>query len=230
MWYDKSKNQWIIGDPTNVGTTTGAIYGAAGNFRYPWEVENVWSRWNNSWEKCSDLKVVKGERIILCGCTIPKVKLRLGVYVSHRMNDNRLAYMHEKGSSWIWYLASKKQWIVGNVANIGSGTGMMYASSDASSPVNISTGWNYFHVGWKPAVGLQCKSLPELTNDESRQRDWRWGPSWLADDIIGCGLDIARREIFFTRNGEHLGVAFQDVDISIPLYPTVGFSSPNEKV
>eukprot|EP00463_Aulacantha_scolymantha_P002862 TRINITY_DN3608_c0_g1_i1.p1 TRINITY_DN3608_c0_g1~~TRINITY_DN3608_c0_g1_i1.p1 ORF type:complete len:88 (-),score=18.81 TRINITY_DN3608_c0_g1_i1:48-311(-) len=64
MWYDKSKNQWIIGDPSNVGTTTGAIYGAAGTARYPWGVKNVWSRWNNSWEKCTDLKVVKGERII----------------------------------------------------------------------------------------------------------------------------------------------------------------------
>lgn len=52
-----------------------------------------------------------------------------------------------------------------------------------------------------------------------------YGPRFGAGDTVGCGLDYARREIFFTLNGEYLGVAFEDVMAHAPLYPTVGIDS-----
>jgi len=47
----------------------------------------------------------------------------------------------------------------------------------------------------------------------------------IRDSTVGCGLDYARKEIFFTLNGEYLGVAFDSVIASTPLYPTVGIDS-----
>ena len=48
-------------------------------------------------------------------------------------------------------------------------------------------------------------------------------------DIIGCGFDMTRRAIFYTRNGELLGDGFTDVDDPL-LWPIVGFSNRNEGV
>ena len=51
------------------------------------------------------------------------------------------------------------------------------------------------------------------------------GASFGAGDVVGCGLDYARRRIFFVKNGEFLGYAFdvlrEDV-IERGLFPTVG--------
>eukprot|EP00316_Scyphosphaera_apsteinii_P012463 CAMPEP_0119320514 /NCGR_PEP_ID=MMETSP1333-20130426/52684_1 /TAXON_ID=418940 /ORGANISM="Scyphosphaera apsteinii, Strain RCC1455" /LENGTH=424 /DNA_ID=CAMNT_0007327253 /DNA_START=169 /DNA_END=1443 /DNA_ORIENTATION=+ len=53
-----------------------------------------------------------------------------------------------------------------------------------------------------------------------------YGPGFVSGDVIGCGLLCLRREIFFTKNGQHLGVAF--CNVSSDLYPTVGLHSPAE--
>ena len=38
---------------------------------------------------------------------------------------------------------------------------------------------------------------------------------------LGAGLNTESNTIFFTKNGERLGVAFQNVCVT-PLYPTIG--------
>ena len=53
-----------------------------------------------------------------------------------------------------------------------------------------------------------------------------YGPTFSVGDVIGVGLLCDKREIFFCKNGEHLGIAFSDVSCS--LYPTVSLHSPNE--
>ena len=44
--------------------------------------------------------------------------------------------------------------------------------------------------------------------------------------VIGCGLLSERRELFFTKNGKHLGVAFSPIDGVV--YPTFGLHSTGE--
>jgi hypothetical protein len=47
--------------------------------------------------------------------------------------------------------------------------------------------------------------------------------------VVGAGLHTETNDIFFTKNGKWLGVAFRDVCIT-PLYPTVGLHSKDERV
>src|SRR4051794_36493110 len=49
-----------------------------------------------------------------------------------------------------------------------------------------------------------------------------YGPSFTADDIIGCFLNFRNNTVFYTKNGVNLGIAFQD--LKGILYPCVGMS------
>ena len=55
-----------------------------------------------------------------------------------------------------------------------------------------------------------------------------WGGRFTSDDVIGCGLHFRTREIFFTKNGKNLGVAFTEPGHAY--YPTVGLHSQGETV
>lgn len=61
---------------------------------------------------------------------------------------------------------------------------------------------------------------------ESGRTGHKYGPKYTTGDVVGCGVDIVNRLVFFTKNGEHLGKAF-DVPLQSPLalYPTVGMQS-----
>jgi hypothetical protein len=64
-----------------------------------------------------------------------------------------------------------------------------------------------------------------------------YGSPYGPGDVVGCGLDYRSKEIFFTLNGEYLGVAFKVGEeggeegggegggAKAPLYPTVGIDS-----
>jgi len=32
-----------------------------------------------------------------------------------------------------------------------------------------------------------------------------YGPTYGSGDVIGCGVDLHKNEMFFTKNGEHVG-------------------------
>lgn len=56
-----------------------------------------------------------------------------------------------------------------------------------------------------------------------------YGPTFTTGDVVGAGLHTETNDIFFTKNGEWLGVAFRNVCVA-PLYPTVGLHSKDERV
>jgi len=84
----------------------------------------------------------------------------------------------------------------------------------------------FWYSGWEP------NSYAYHGYDGRRyvdsERGEQYAPRFGTGDVIGCGLLAERREIFFTKNGAHLGIAF--VDITTVVYPTVGLHSPGEKV
>ena len=36
-----------------------------------------------------------------------------------------------------------------------------------------------------------------------------YGPTFTTGDVIGCGLNLMDGSCFYTKNGHHLGIAFQ---------------------
>ena len=63
------------------------------------------------------------------------------------------------------------------------------------------------------SLALKFISHPDHGYDGRRdvdsERGEQYGPRFGTGDIIGCGLLLDRREIFFTKNGTHLGIAFR---------------------
>ena len=55
-----------------------------------------------------------------------------------------------------------------------------------------------------------------------------YGPAFTQGDVVGCGINFNRDEIFFTKNGKYLGSAFTHIPAN--LYPTVALHSQEEKV
>ncbi|KAG0251447.1 hypothetical protein BG011_007601 [Mortierella polycephala] len=55
-----------------------------------------------------------------------------------------------------------------------------------------------------------------------------FGPVFTTGDMIGCGINFRDMSLFYTLNGDYLGVAFRDLRGS--LYPTVGMRTTGEVV
>ncbi|KAF9186926.1 hypothetical protein BGZ51_001236 [Haplosporangium sp. Z 767] len=55
-----------------------------------------------------------------------------------------------------------------------------------------------------------------------------FGPVFTTGDTIGCGINFRDMSLFYTLNGDYLGVAFRDLRGS--LYPTVGMRTTGEIV
>lgn len=59
----------------------------------------------------------------------------------------------------------------------------------------------------------------------------KYGPTFTTGDVIGCGVDFARRSVFFTKNGVYLGIAFDGLPIGkVQLFPCIGLRTPGEIV
>jgi len=57
-----------------------------------------------------------------------------------------------------------------------------------------------------------------------------YGPVYADGDTVGCGVDLKTGNVYFTRNGVHLGVAFDAFPVKKPLYPCVGMCSGSAKM
>lgn len=56
-----------------------------------------------------------------------------------------------------------------------------------------------------------------------------YGPTFTTGDVVGAGIHLEKGEVFFTKNGQWLGVAFYNV-CRVSLFPTIGLHSKGERV
>ena len=54
-----------------------------------------------------------------------------------------------------------------------------------------------------------------------------YAEKWAVGDVVGCGLRLTQRELFFTLNGRDLGVAFTDIPVA-DYYACIGTHSMKE--
>ncbi|CAI2292536.1 unnamed protein product [Caenorhabditis sp. 36 PRJEB53466] len=123
----------------------------------------------------------------------------------------------------------------------------------ADAPIPSSIGLYYFEVtivhGHRGCMGV---GLSKTGGELNRMPGWdsscygyhgddgnffsacghgtAYGPKFGTGDVIGCGIDTLLREIFFTKNGKHLGTALKGNIPFEELYPTVGLKTPGEQI
>ncbi|KAG2235865.1 hypothetical protein INT48_008168, partial [Thamnidium elegans] len=57
-----------------------------------------------------------------------------------------------------------------------------------------------------------------------------YGPTFSSGDTIGCCINFSNSNAFFTKNGVSLGYAFENIDTTELLYPSIGLSTCGEQM
>jgi len=99
--------------------------------------------------------------------------------------------------------------------------------------LNFDEDWRYSN-----SIGISTKQAPLNQNiPPSSKKMWcyfnngsiningktkNYGENVNINDVIGCCVIFKSRTLFFTKNGQPLGIASKRLPIDIPLYPTVG--------
>mmetsp|Transcript_43609 Transcript_43609/g.136828 ORF Transcript_43609/g.136828 Transcript_43609/m.136828 type:complete len:408 (-) Transcript_43609:2014-3237(-) len=91
-------------------------------------------------------------------------------------------------------------------------------------PSNKHLGATRGSYGYRGSDGFATSSSPASGSGDTTAQTaaFSFGPPLRSGDVIGCGLRLPTREVFFTRNGVYLGVAFRVEASDTCLYPTVG--------
>ncbi|CAG8641440.1 12595_t:CDS:2 [Rhizophagus irregularis] len=105
------------------------------------------------------------------------------------------------------------------------------AAVRADYPLPVEAGLFYFEVyivnqGLEGLIGIGL-SEPNvnLNGQPDGNRGYDYGPLYTTDDTIGCCVNFFNNTCFYTKNGIHLGVAFDDISGG-ELYPTFGMRNP----
>lgn len=89
---------------------------------------------------------------------------------------------------------------------------------------------NRYHPGW-------CLDSYAYHNDDGSafhvqapipDHGFQWGPRFTTGDIVGAGINFRTNEVFFTKNGKFLGIAYRGVS-GDEFYPTISFGSVGAK-
>lgn len=92
-------------------------------------------------------------------------------------------------------------------------------------PLNLHIGWLKRSYGYHDDDGKKYKWKEDSPGTNEGEL---YGPPFIQGDTIGCGFDLQTRELYFTKNGGLIGVAFTNV-YGI-LYPSVAISGLGNSV
>eukprot|EP01094_Clydonella_sp_ATCC50884_P024835 TRINITY_DN6344_c0_g1_i3.p1 TRINITY_DN6344_c0_g1~~TRINITY_DN6344_c0_g1_i3.p1 ORF type:complete len:1247 (+),score=191.48 TRINITY_DN6344_c0_g1_i3:460-3741(+) len=95
----------------------------------------------------------------------------------------------------------------------------------ATYPDNQQPGWSKGSWAYHGDDGNRFWVI--ITENDEFHND-SYGPYYETGDIIGCGYNNINGDVFFTKNGEYLGVAFREVPRN--LFPCVGLGSRGEEI
>ncbi|RHZ84509.1 hypothetical protein Glove_80g44 [Diversispora epigaea] len=85
--------------------------------------------------------------------------------------------------------------------------------------INRLPGWDYKSFGYHGDDGMKFSSSGVGVS---------YGPLFTTGDTIGVGINFFNRTAFYTKNGIHIGTAFENVEGN--LYPMIGLRSRGEIV
>lgn len=113
-------------------------------------------------------------------------------------------------SSLIYYFEVK-------INDIGHRGDISIGLADGDFPLNKHPGWTKKSYGYRADGKVY----------NNKQAGEVMMPKFTTGNIVGCGINYFKREIFFTYNGEYTGPAFKDVELK-EYYATIGLHSLNE--
>ncbi|KIW08834.1 uncharacterized protein PV09_00763 [Verruconis gallopava] len=100
--------------------------------------------------------------------------------------------------------------------------------------VQISVGFSGHKVtarrmpGWEPdSYGYAADDGCLLLGNSNSPK--KYGPPYGNGDVIGCGINFNKNHIFFTKNGNHLGIAVTNIRHD-RMYPAVGLKRADDNV
>uniref|UniRef100_A0A914H6X2 B30.2/SPRY domain-containing protein n=2 Tax=Globodera rostochiensis TaxID=31243 RepID=A0A914H6X2_GLORO len=108
-----------------------------------------------------------------------------------------------------------------NFISIGLGTKQM--------PFDNPVGWYNGTCGYDSQGSIWSEMVEGCSH--WKEAPFNWGkPSFGVGDVIGCGVDLATRQIIYTKNGQRLGTAGFCVDSAADLFPCVTLFDAGTKI